>query len=88
MAAWARPGLVAASVALLLLAGAVQLRPFAAQPAAPAAPEEMLAAAERGQLPTLLVAASEPDADAIVAAALLERNGLARPDDNSNRLER
>ncbi len=88
LAAWARPGLVAASVAFLLLAGAVQLRLATDQPAAPTPPEEMLAAAERGQLPTLLVAASEPDADAIVAAALLERNGRARPDENSNRIER
>ncbi len=75
LAAWARPGLVAASVAALLILGALQLR-APGQPSLGATTEaDVVAAAERGQLPTLLVARNEPDADALLAAALLNGNG-------------
>lgn len=76
LAAWARPGLVAASVAALLILGGLQARRLT-QPRTPPTAAEVLAAGERGQLPTLLVARSEPDADALLAAALLSGNGSA-----------
>lgn len=76
LAAWARPGLVAASVAALLILGGLQVRRLSQPPATPTA-AEVLAAGERGQLPTLLVARNEPDADALLAAALLSGNGTA-----------
>lgn len=77
LAAWARPGLVAASVAALLILGGLQLREPSQPSLSGAAEEEVLAAAERGQLPTLLVARNAPDADALLAAALLNGNGTA-----------
>ncbi len=76
LAAWARPGLVAASVAALLILGGLQVRRLT-QPRATPTASEVLAAGERGQLPTLLVARNEPDADALIAAALLNGNGTA-----------
>ncbi len=86
LATWARPGLVAASVAALLILGALQVRGPRQPGLSGPATEEVLAAAERGQLPTLLVARTAPDADALLAAALLNGNGAdpqqpARPRD-------
>jgi hypothetical protein len=79
LAAWARPGLVAASVGALLILGALQLRGSGEPGPAGATDAEVLAAAERGQLPTLLVARNAPDANALLAAALLNGNGGASP---------
>ncbi len=77
LAAWARPGLVAASVAALLILGGLQVRRLTQPRATTPTAAEVLAAGERGQLPTLLVARNEPDADALIAAALLNGNGTA-----------
>lgn len=71
LAAWARPGLVAASVALLVLAAALRFGPDRPLPE-PVALEDVLASGGQGQIPALLVAINEPDADAVMAAALLE----------------
>ncbi len=76
LATWGRPGLVAASVALAILAGALQPWRGRAEPTQPIALEEVLRGAAEGDgVPALLVAINEPDADAVVAAALLARNG-------------
>jgi hypothetical protein len=77
LAAWARPGLIAASLAFLVLAGALRL---AQRPApSPVALDDVLASGDNGAaVPALLVAMNEPDADA-VAAALLGQNGAASP---------
>ena len=75
LAAWARPGLVAASIALLVLAGTLQLAGPKQPSPAPVALEDVLASGESGQVPAMLLAINEPDADALVAAALLEMNG-------------
>ncbi len=69
LAGWARPGLVAASVALLILAGALQSRHAAEPPPEPVALHEVLASGEGGQVLALLVAINEPDAEAVAAAA-------------------
>jgi hypothetical protein len=77
LAAWGRPGLVAASIALAILAGS--LRPWQAwqqEPSQPAVLEEAIrGAGEPEGVPAMLVAYSEPDVEAVAAAALLERNG-------------
>ncbi|HSG81653.1 MAG TPA: hypothetical protein VLC48_05350 [Gemmatimonadota bacterium] len=74
LAAWARPGLIAASVALLVFAAALR---FGQQTPEPVRLDEVLASGEAGQVPAFLVAINEPDADAVVAATLLE-NGNGR----------
>ena len=82
LARWARPGLVAASVALLVLAGAWQLRHEPDPAAQQVALSDALAASESGPVPALLLASNEPDADAVVVAALLEsRAGQVSPDE-------
>ena len=78
LASWARPGLVAASIALAMVAGAVQLRAPRAQPA-PVALDEVLVGS--GAVLAVLVANSEPDADAVVVAALFESTAPAMPAD-------
>jgi hypothetical protein len=81
LAAWARPGLVAAGVALLILAGALKFGPERPIPE-PVTLEEVLASGEAGSVPSLLLAINEPDADAVLAAALLENgNGTRVPED-------
>jgi hypothetical protein len=76
LAAWARPGLVAASIALAVLAAALRLGAGRASPAPQPIPlDDVLATGANGSVPALLVAMREPDADAVVAAALLDRNG-------------
>ncbi len=77
LAAWARPGLIAASVALLIFAAALQFGPDRRLPE-PVTLEEVLASGESGGVPYLLVAINEPDADAVLAAALLENGNGAR----------
>lgn len=72
LAKWARPGLVAASVALLVLAGAWQMRDAPEPAAQQVALSDVLAVSESGAVPALLLASNEPDADAVVVAALLE----------------
>jgi hypothetical protein len=77
LAAWGRPGLVAASIALAILAGS--LRPWRAwqqEVAQPVVLEDViLGAGDPEGVPAMLVAFNEPDFDAVAAAALLERNG-------------
>ncbi|UCC84896.1 MAG: hypothetical protein JSW46_08250 [Gemmatimonadota bacterium] len=77
LAAWGRRGLVAASIALAILAGSLQpWRAWQQEPSQPVVLEEVIGAAgEPEGVPALLVAYSEPDLDAVAAAALLERNG-------------
>jgi hypothetical protein len=76
LAAWARPGLVAASIVLAAFAAALNLRGGPATPVPEPVPlEDVLATGTNGSVPALLVAMSEPDVDAVVAAALLDRNG-------------
>ncbi len=70
LAGWARPGLAAASIALLLLAAALQFTGNGEETAAPVPLDEVLATSDAGRVPALLVAINEPDADAVVAAAL------------------
>lgn len=77
LAAWGRPGLVAASVALAILAGSLQpWQAWQQEPSQPVVLEEVIGAAGEAEgVPALLVAYGEPDFDAVAAAALLERNG-------------
>ncbi|UCC71728.1 MAG: hypothetical protein JSV86_15320 [Gemmatimonadota bacterium] len=77
LAAWGRPGLVAASIALAVLAGALQpWQAWQGDLSQPVVLEDVLSgAAESDGLPAMLVALTEPDAEAVAAAALLERNG-------------
>ena len=79
LAAWARPGLLAASIALAVLAAALRLGAGSVSPAPEPIPlDDVLATGANGSVPALLVAMREPDADAVVAAALLETNGGSR----------
>jgi hypothetical protein len=75
LARWARPGLVAASIAALLLLAAYQLGGGDRGTRQPVALDEVLATSESGSVPEMLLAINEPDADAVLAAALRERNG-------------
>jgi hypothetical protein len=77
LAAWGRPGLVAASIALAILAGSLQpWRAWQQEPSPPTELEEVIrGAGESEGVPALLVAYSEPDFETVAAAALLERNG-------------
>lgn len=77
LAAWGRPGLVAASIALAILAGTLQpWRAWQQEPSQPVVLEEVImGAGEADGVPAMLVAFTEPDLDAVAAAALLERNG-------------
>lgn len=76
LAQWARPGLVAAAVVAAFLIGALQLRSGRGQAELPpVALEEVLRGENGAAVPALLLAASEPDADDVVAAVLLEDNG-------------
>ena len=72
LAGWARPGLVAASIALLLAAGALLTGRMGQPPAEPVTLDEVLALSESGEVPALLVSLNEPDAEAFAAAALME----------------
>ena len=83
LAEWARPGLVAASVALLVFATALQFGPDRQSELQPLTLEDVLASGEAGDIPPLLLAINEPDADAVMAAALLENgNGGRLPEDS------
>jgi hypothetical protein len=77
LAAWGRPGLVAASIALAILAGSLQpWRAWQQEVSQPVVLEEVIRGAGGSEgVPAVLVAFSEPDFDAVAAAALLERNG-------------
>jgi hypothetical protein len=68
--------LVAASIALAILAGSLQPWRAWQQPPQPVVLEEVVqTVGDREGVPAMLVAYSEPDFDAVAAAALLERNG-------------
>ncbi|MGD2152253.1 MAG: hypothetical protein PVG79_03235 [Gemmatimonadales bacterium] len=77
LAAWGRPGLVAASIALAILAASLQpWRAWQQEVAQPVVLEDAIRGVEVPEgVPAMLVAFSEPDFDAVAAAALLERNG-------------
>lgn len=80
LAGWARPGLVAASIALAVAVGALQLGPSRASEPAPLALDEVLVGEGGGAAAlAMLVATQEPDADALMAAALLERVAESPP---------
>jgi len=70
---WARPGLVAASIALLVAAGAL-LASRTGEPAVaePMTLDEVLAIGQNGEFSDLMVSLNEPDAEAFAAAALME----------------
>jgi len=73
LAGWARPGLVAASIALFIAAGALLTgRISEPAPAEPVTLDEVLALAEGGEFSALLVSLNEPDAEAFAEAALME----------------
>lgn len=75
LARWARPGLAAAAVALALLLAALQFGPDRQRPAVQMGLDELLGAgSESNRVPAWLVGLNEPDADAVIAAALLETN--------------
>lgn len=71
LAGWARPGLVAASVALAISLGAVRLTPSRQSEPAPLPLDEVLVG-EGGAVMAVLVGTQEPDADALLAAELME----------------
>ena len=85
---WARPGLVAASIALLVAAGALITGRLGQPVADPVTLDEVLAIGESGEAPALLVSMNAPDAEASAAAALMEGapNGQA-PIETVNRSE-
>ena len=78
---WARPGLVAASIAFFIAAGALLAGRISQPPAEPVTLHEVLALSESGEVPALLLSLNEPDAEAFAAAALMEG------DPNGNGLE-
>ncbi len=69
---WARPGLVAASIAFFIAAGALLTGRISQRPAEPVTLDEVLALSESGEVPALLLSLNEPDAEAFAAAALME----------------
>jgi hypothetical protein len=74
LAGWARPGLVAAGLALALLAGSLRLGGGGEPATEPVRLDDVLAGdGVSGSVPAMLVATSEPDADAVVEMALLDR---------------
>jgi hypothetical protein len=79
LAAWARPGLVAATIALLVLAGGLELASQRRPSGEPVALEEVLVSTANGEGSALLLAAAEPDADALLGAALRARDGSGTP---------
>ena len=74
LAGWARPGLVAASVALAVALGAVQLTNDGASRPAPMALDDVLVGEGGGAaVLAVLVGTQEPDVEAVLAAELGER---------------
>jgi hypothetical protein len=74
LAAWARPGLVAASIALAIAVGAVQLTPSGQREPAPVGLDEVLVGESGGAAVfAVLVGTQEPDVEAVLAAELPER---------------
>lgn len=76
LTAWARPGLIAASIALAFLLGTLRPERPSPEPALPPVALEDVLRARNGSepVPSLLVATVEPDADAVIEAALLDAN--------------
>jgi hypothetical protein len=72
LAGWAKPGLVAASLAFIIAAGALLTSRVGQRVAEPVTLDEVLALSESGEMPALLVSLNEPDAEAFAAAALME----------------
>lgn len=91
LAGWARPGLVAAGIILAIALGALQLGPSRRSEPAPVLLDEVLVG-ENGSAAVLavLVGNQEPDVDAVVAAALLERRveSVPAPDVSPERDQR
>ncbi len=80
LAGWARPGLVAASIALAVAVGALQLGPSRGGEPAPVALDEVLVGEGGGAAAlAMFIGTQEPDADAVMAAALLERGAESPP---------
>jgi hypothetical protein len=82
LAGWARPGLVAASIALAVVVGSLRLGGADDPALDPVALDEVLAGSGTGEVPTLLVALSEPDAEAVLTELLVRDSGL--PEENEN----
>ena len=84
LAEWARPGLVAASLFLALLIGAVRMGGayYGAAPPSAALDEVLTAGTGSAAVPAWLVAANEPDVTAVLETAL--QNG----DPNASELTR
>lgn len=81
LAGWARPGLVAASIALAIAVGAVQLTNSRASRPAPVALDDVLVGEGGGAaVLAVLVGTQEPDVDAVLAAELGERSQPASAD--------
>lgn len=75
LASWARPGLVAASIALAIAVGAVQLTPSRESRPAPVALDDVLVGQGGGAaVLAVLVGTQEPDVEAVLAAELGERS--------------
>ena len=75
LAGWARPGLVAASIALAIAVGAVQLTSSRASRPAPVALDDVLMGEGGGAaVLAVLVGTQEPDVEAVLAAELGERS--------------
>lgn len=74
LAAWSRPGLIAASFGLALILAALGTGRYGgANAAQPAALEDALRAPNgSGAVPALLLAVNEPDSDAVLEVALLD----------------
>lgn len=75
LAAWARPSLVAASIVLAIAVGALQLRtPRQLEPEPVLLDDVLVAESGAAAVLAVLVGNQEPDADAVMAAALIARN--------------
>lgn len=73
LAGWARPGLIAAAVTLAVASAAsIYFSATRAAPAAPVALDDVLTGGPSGTLPTVLVASTAPDANAVIEVAFLE----------------
>lgn len=90
LAAWARPGLVAASILLAVALGAVRLGgPRSSGPEPVLLDDVLVGEAGGGAVLAVLVGSQEPDADAVMAATLI--NGASEagaPQPNPERDQR
>lgn len=73
LAGWARPWLIAAAVTLAVASAAsIYFSATRAAPGAPVALDDVLTGGASGTLPSVLVASTAPDANAVIEVALLE----------------